>query len=218
MTVSRVLLLRHGRTEHNADGRWQGQLDTHLDDVGLAQAERVAEVLAAPVERRLAAGECVRLVSSDLSRARRTAALLERRTGLTAIEDARLREIHGGAWQNLTPAEVAAAGMAEELERWRGGEDVPVGGGERRSEAARRGAKAVAEHAAAQDGGLLVVVAHGGVLRGVTLCLLGLPPGEWELLGGLGNCHWVVLDPRVQTADRWRLVTYNAGPDGAAGL
>lgn len=215
MTARRVLLLRHGRTAHNNDGRWQGQLDTQLDDVGRAQAAAVAEVLAEAVGRICAGGETVRLVSSDLSRARDTAAAVAARTGLALGQDKRLREIDGGSWQGLSRAEIVAAGWAEDLDLWRRGEDVPVGGAERRSEAGARCAAAVVEHAQAQDGGLLIVVAHGGVLRGATLSLVGLPAGEWRLLGGLRNCHWVLLEPMDE---RWRLVAYNAGQDAVAGL
>jgi probable phosphoglycerate mutase len=215
VTAARVLLLRHGRTDHNSSGRWQGQLDTQLDAVGLAQAESVAEVLAEVVARRRAAGEPVRLATSDLSRARDTAAAIEQRTGVTARPDVRLREIDGGSWQGLTREQIVAAGMAEDLDRWRRGEDVRVGGSERRSEAGARCAEAVAELAAAQDGGLLVVVAHGGALRGATLSLLGMPAGQWRVLGAMGNCHWVVLQPAEPT---WALLAYNVGQDAVAGL
>ncbi len=202
MSAARVLLWRHARTDHNQRGVWQGQLDIGLDDVGRRQAAESAAALAT-----VAAGyDEVRVVSSDLVRARDTAAAFERLTGLVATTDVRLREIYAGAWEGRSREEIVAAGMGQQLDAWLHGEDVPVGGGERRSEVAVRGAAAVAEHSTAMDGGLLVAVSHGGVMRGTVLALLDLPPQRWDLLGGLGNCHWVELEPR---GARWRLRAYN---------
>lgn len=84
-----LLLLRHGRTAWNAARRFQGQLDPPLDEVGIAQSEAVAPVLAAlgPVA----------LLTSDLQRAVATAAPLAAATGLTARVDPRLREIRSAA-------------------------------------------------------------------------------------------------------------------------
>lgn len=202
MTADRVVLLRHGRTPENDRGVWQGQLDTELDEVGRDQARAAARVLAAA----LAPFDPVRLVASSLKRARVTAQYLADQAGLPVAEDDRLREVDVGRWQGLTRDEIAAAGMAEELVAWLNDEDVRAGGGELRSDLGRRGAAAVAEHAAAQDGGALVVASHGALIRGATLTLLGLDSGGWRLLAGIGNCHWVELEP---AEPHWRLVAYN---------
>jgi probable phosphoglycerate mutase len=198
MTAARVVCWRHGRTAHNHGGVWQGQLDIPLDDVGRGQADDAAGAIGDS----LALGEPLSIVSSDLARARATAAALAAvTTAVTAVEvrlDRRLREINAGRWQGMTRAEIVEAGMGEDLAAWRRGEDVRVGGGERRSEVARRGAAALREHAEALDGGTLVVVAHGGLLRGSILDMLGLPGERWDLLGGLGNAHWAELSPGRQ--------------------
>jgi len=197
---TRVVLWRHGRTASNAEGRFQGQLDVDLDDVGRAQAAEAAAVLAelAPT----------RIVSSDLLRAAHTAAALAERTGLVVETDPALRELHAGAWQGLLHAEIRA-GWPEMFEAWRGGQDVAIGGGERRSEVGARVADAVrASAAATPDGGPLVVVSHGGAVQAGVLELLGLPIGSWSRLGGLGNCRWAVLEER---ADGWSLVGYDLG-------
>ncbi len=205
MSARRVIVLRHGRTGHNHSGTWQGQLDVPLDEVGRAQASAAARAL----HEVTADGGAVRIVSSDLSRAQETAEALAARLGAVVTLDPRLREIDAGRWQGLTRAEIAAAGMGDELEAWLHGEDVRVGGGERRSEAATRCSAALREHAQALESGTLVAVAHGGVLRGSIVALLGLPPGHWHLLGVLGNAHWGELTPGQAPAAAWRLLSYN---------
>lgn len=209
MTADRVVLLRHGRTGHNHLGVWQGQLDVPLDDVGREQAEAAARGLAARVEAWRAAGEDVRLVASDLSRAYETARALAAAAGLDVASDKRLREFYAGAWQGLTREQIAAAGMAGDLEAWASGEDVPIGGGERRSEASRRAADALVELAGELDGGTLIVVTHGGVMRGAALLLLGLDAADWWPFRGVGNCHTIELHPGTP---RWRLTAYNVNP------
>ncbi len=197
MTAARVVVLRHGRTGHNLRHVWQGQLDVPLDEVGLAQA-------------RAAAGELARLgpaaiVASDLVRATATAEPLAAAAALPVALDPRLREIHAGRWEGLTRDEIAAAGDGDLLAAWRRGEDVALGGGERPSEIGRRGAQSLREHAAGLDGGTLVVVAHGALLRAATLQLLGLEQPRWTVLGGLPNGAWGVLEPGHAT---WRLVAW----------
>jgi len=93
----RIVLLRHGRTAHNATGRIQGQLDVPLDEVGEAQAVVVAGALAEAVPHAV--------VSSDLARARRTAEAVAARAGVPLVLDVRLREISLGAWEGLTSEE-----------------------------------------------------------------------------------------------------------------
>lgn len=204
----RVLLWRHGRTAYNHAQRWQGQIDIPLDDVGLAQAAAGARSLAKLVE-----GVGVTIVASDLSRASRTAEALASIVGVPVTTDPRLREIAAGEWEGKTRPEIVDAGMADVLQAWVDGEDVRIGRtGERRSEVGVRGAAAIAEHAAAvPDGGTLVVASHGGLVRGSTLTLLGLDPAGWNVLGTIGNCHWVDLQVR---GGAWRLNGYNlSAPD-----
>ncbi|MBD0324100.1 MAG: histidine phosphatase family protein, partial [Aldersonia sp.] len=96
--VRRLILLRHGQTEWNADGRMQGQLETDLTELGRTQAKKAALALAdLPL---------VAIVSSDLRRAYDTAAVLGDAAQLSVASDHRLREVHLGAWQGLVHAEV----------------------------------------------------------------------------------------------------------------
>lgn len=206
-----LVLWRHGRTGSNAEGRFQGQLDTDLDEVGRDQARAAAAVLA---ELRPD-----RLVTSDLRRAADTAAELAALTGLEAHRDAGLRELDAGAWQGLLHRQIED-GWPQMHAAWRTGEDVRVGGGERRSELGRRVADALERQAAlTPDGGVLVAASHSGALRAGVLALLGLPPEAWAGLGSLGNGRWAVVERRH---GRWVLRGYDLGPrrhgDATGGL
>ncbi|HET6687559.1 MAG TPA: histidine phosphatase family protein, partial [Jiangellaceae bacterium] len=126
----RIVLWRHGRTEWNASGRFQGQTDIDLDEIGRAQAWESA--------RRLAALEPDLLISSDLRRTRDTMAALAEITGKPIQLDERLRETFAGEWQGLTGAEIASR-YPEEYKAWRAGDPLlKVGGGETRQDVAER--------------------------------------------------------------------------------
>jgi broad specificity phosphatase PhoE len=206
VTAERVVVLRHGRTTHNHAGIWQGQLDVPLDEVGRLQAKAAAQVLRE--------FDAAAIVSSDLARAWETAGILGAAMGLPVTVESRLREIDVGRWKGLTAEEIVAAGDGEVLAGWRRGDDVAVGGAERPSELGRRGAAALREHAEALSDGVLVVVAHGALIRTSVLTLLGLEQERWQGLGSLDNCTWGVLAPRRPW---WRLLSWGLSAAGAEG-
>jgi len=101
-TAKRIFLVRHGETSWNREGRFQGQIDVPLNDIGLRQADAVAEALKdVPFDR---------IISSNLSRALRTALPLasRMRLGMGVETDDDLREIGHGLWEGCTAAEVEA--------------------------------------------------------------------------------------------------------------
>jgi probable phosphoglycerate mutase len=197
----RIVLWRHGRTEWNATGRFQGQTDISLDEVGREQADGAA--------RRLASLQPELLVSSDLHRARDTMAALAALTGLGIDLDVRLRETFAGDWQGLTGAEIASR-YPEEYKSWRGGDPLlRVGGGETRQEVAERMASAVRDVAARlSDDGLAVLTTHGGAARLGIAALIGMPLERFTNIGGLSNTSWSMLR---DTDQGWVLVEHNAG-------
>jgi len=196
--LRRIVLLRHGRTGDNAGGRIQGQIDTPLDDVGRAQAAAVAQVVPAPDL----------LLSSDLVRARDTAAPLALHTGLPVRTDARLRELDLGAWQGLTSAQ-ARESFPDEHAAWRDGRDVRRGGGETYLEAGERAVDCLREVLPeVPAGGGLLAVTHGGTARAVLGLLLGSDPDQWWRFGALSNCCWTSL---VEHPRGWRLEQHGAG-------
>lgn len=203
-----VILWRHGRSEWNAAGRFQGQLESDLDEVGRAQAVEAAA--------RLAELSPSRLVSSDSARARDTAAALSAASGLGATYDARLREIDLGGWSGLTRDEVRER-FGDEYTAWLAGEDIVRGGGETFAEVGARAAASVAEHLVglAEGSGPLVMVTHGGTALSALVVLLDLPGAVRRRLGPLGNARWARLSP-APDGDGWRLAEHNAGVDERA--
>lgn len=202
MTAARIIVWRHGRTEWNATGRFQGQADVPLDELGRVQAKRAAPVLA---ELKPSV-----IVSSDLTRARETAGELLALTGLPLRTDTRLREIHVGSWEGLTADEVARTDP-ELAHRYFQGEDIRRSAtGETVAEVSARVAEALVEEgAAAPDGSTIVVVMHGLAARVGVCRLVGFPPETWHLLGGMHNCAWITIEWH-QIGAYWRIRDYNA--------
>lgn len=201
-TPRRVIVLRHGQTLHNASGIYQGHLDTDLSVVGEHQAEAAALVLSAqPVAR---------IVSSDLTRAARTAERLGSKAVVPVSYDPRLREIDVGTWAGMTHDEVAAR-YPQEAAAISRGEDARRGDyGENLREVGLR-TRAVFNDVVGglDEGHLAVVVTHGLAARSLVSSVLGWPGRQtWLTMAGLANCHWAEL---AQHRTGWRLVSWNAG-------
>lgn len=202
MALHHLILLRHGETDWNAQLRMQGHRDIALNATGLAQAQAAAASVAA-------LGPDV-IHSSDLQRALATAQAVSAVTGIAVRTDPRLRETSLGDWEGLARTEIEA-GWPAEWERWRAtSAHVAPPGGESRIEVAARAYEVVAEIDAGPARRALLV-AHGGLIVGLTGLLLDLPDPLWGALVGVANCHWVVLH---RVAGRWRLHTYNGGLGG----
>lgn len=165
----RILLARHGETEWNAAGRYQGQEDIDLSLVGERQARALGE--------RLREVRIDRAVASPLARARRTAelALGTGRASLLSL-DPGLMEIAHGAWEGLLAAEIHARDP-ERLRAWRETpHEVLMPGGESLQHVLDRAWPALARASAGLDAeATVLIVAHDAVNR-VLLCrILGLP-------------------------------------------
>lgn len=152
-----LILLRHGRTGWNVEGRFQGQSDPPMDDVGRAESRRAAAEIA-----RLGP---VRVLTSDLRRARQTADIVAAACAVPVAADRRLREVDLGGWEGLSRKQ-AASRFPEEYAAWRDGQDVRRGGGETVAEAGERAAAALIELARSLDAGQAAVsVSHGLALQ-----------------------------------------------------
>lgn len=154
----KITLIRHGETEANTRGGWQGQTDSELTDRGHAQVARLAERLDPP---RL-------LISSDLGRAATSAAALG-----SAELDPRWREFHFGDWEGLTTAEIEAQ-FPGGLASLRSESDYRPEGGESTAEFAARILGAMTAVASRlEDGEEAVVVTHGGLIHSLVSFILG---------------------------------------------
>jgi broad specificity phosphatase PhoE len=209
VTAGRVLLWRHGRTAHNAQGRLQGQSDIPLDDVGRWQARTAAAALAARYRP-------THIVVSDLARARVTADFLASMIGLEPVIDPRVRERAFGDWEGLTGTEIAERWPVDHA-AWSQGGEPNRPGGESRASVATRMVEAVTAHAnELDDGDTLVVVSHGAAIGLGVAGLLGLP-ADWRGIVGVSNAHWGELRlGRGNGVPTWRLLGYNLGPTDAS--
>jgi broad specificity phosphatase PhoE len=159
--VTVLLLVRHGETDWNAEGRLQGQTDTPLNDFGRTQARALAEEL---VEEGLDA-----VYASDLARARETAEIIGGRIGLPVVLRTDLREKDWGTWEGLTSAERDRVEFA----------------GETTGAHRERTLRALREIADLHPEGRVLVVTHGGSVRRAQTAALGVA------LPVVENCgHW----------------------------
>lgn len=148
-------LIRHGETDWNREGRWQGRRDVPLNATGLAQAEVMAEKLAT-------AGVTFHaLYASPLRRALQTAQPAARRLGLEIRVDERLQEIHQGAFEGLTHAEIAERYAAEIEAIRRAPATTSAPGGETVTQVAARLRTAADDLARRHEGQTLLVFGHG---------------------------------------------------------
>jgi probable phosphoglycerate mutase len=171
-----IYLVRHGQTEFNRDGRFQGRVDSPLTDLGIAQAQAVGARLAA-----LAAEDpgAWRLVASPLGRTRQTAAIIAEAMGLPEARlDERLIEASYGAMEGLTRDEVDARwphliGLRGTFGR------APEGETQEALDA--RAASWLAD-TQSRGGERIVAVAHASIGRVIRGLYAGLPIEETRLL------------------------------------
>jgi probable phosphoglycerate mutase len=203
---SRLLLVRHGQSEWNAVGRWQGQADPPLTDLGRAQARAAANAL----------GSIDAVFSSDLQRADETAQIIAEALCVgPVISDPGLRERDAGEWSGLTRDEIHerypgylpddrhrtfAPGVDADLQR--------PPGWETDAELLRRVLEAIQRvHLVVGDGDALIVT-HGGVIY----VLEGhLGDSFARLANGAGR--WLVVDgTRLELGERVLLVNDDGTP------
>ena len=199
-----ILLLRHGQSTWNAEGRWQGQSDPPLSDLGREQAEEAAG--------KLDDVGVTAVITSDLGRARETGEILARALDLDPPrEDPGLREYDVGDWEGLTRPEIEV-GWPDQLAAWKEGRLLATPGGETRSAFLERVMAALRRVAAAAElGDVVVVVSHGGAIRaaeqvtgGERQAVIGNLAGRWFEAGPDGGLRPAeatnLLDPEHRTA------------------
>ncbi|XP_050234761.1 phosphoglycerate mutase-like protein 4 [Mercurialis annua] len=156
-----IIVVRHGETPWNCDGRIQGHLDVELNDVGRQQAVAVADRLANE-------SEISAIYSSDLKRARETAQIIASKCNVLEVtEDPDLRERHLGELQGLVYREAAKLkpdAFKATLPLSRTDQEIP-GGGESLDQVYNRCTISLQKIGRNHKGQRVVVVTHGGVVR-----------------------------------------------------
>lgn len=206
--LRRAILLRHGQTAWNLEGRWQGRTDIPLDATGLAQAERAAETLVRDAS-------IVSLTYSPLKRAAQTAAVLKgafdlRGQPLRRRVDERLVEIDAGVWSTMLHADVREQ-FPDESAAIARGEDIPRGvDGETLADVAVRARQGFEDAVGALSAGeCALIVMHGAAMRALVADVVGMSHATLgATFSSVGNCHWVTL---VGDGSRWAIEQWNVG-------
>ncbi len=175
--IRNILLVRHGETEWNLVGRWQGTTDIPLSDNGRAQARELGE--------RLRGHGIARVFASNLSRARETAEIVTATLDLNVpvVVDARLRERGYGCFEGLTRDECAAR-FPDAWEKYQIDRRVVPPDGESQTAIITRVMAVMREIASVADlpdDASVLVVSHGGSIRSFVHAAVGV------LLAPLGN-------------------------------
>lgn len=211
-SARRLVILRHGESEANRAGVWQGQFDSPLTDVGIRQAQAAAQVISL--------SKPAFVHASDLSRAAATGDLVAAAAGVPVTYDPRLREIDVGEWTGMSGS-VVQERYADERARHLRGEDFKRGvTGESLTEVRERVRPMLEETLRRLDpGGFGVLATHGITARVIVGTLLGLEISQmWHLFGGFGNCHWAEVAESTLEAPpsfpvvggaTWRLQAWN---------
>lgn len=178
-----VVFLRHGETDWNAQGRYQGQTDILLNDAGREQARQAA--------RRWGHTEFDAAIVSPLARADETGRIMlgDRDLELVTVDD--IKETHGGDWEGLVFSDIAEKWPDEHAAFRLPALDAGPVGGETPRESGTRTAQAVLSSLATAD--VLLVVSHGNTLRAAAHVLTGHDDEDYATVPRLGNCRAHVL-------------------------
>ncbi len=194
----RLLLVRHGITDWNREGRFQGHRDPPLSEEGREQARSLGRRLASTEERP------VRIIASSLGRAHETAELIAKALGGLPVEaEPRLMEIGQGAWEGRTHAEL----QMEDPQRyaaWRSRSAEPPGS--EPIDGARSRITSLLDELAISNASPVCLVSHGGTIRLLVGHLLDLTAkGFWGF--DLDNASFSKLLWTDETG--WRLESWN---------
>lgn len=194
----RIILVRHGETTWNLEGRYQGQVDTPLSPRGIEQGKMAAEALRdVPLDYCLA---------SPLSRAQDTCRFIAGLHGLPVHSDPRLTEIAHGAWEGVHAEDIEKQ-YPEEFHLWHTHpEQVQMPGGENLEDVRRRVRAAFDDIAREHDGQTVLVAAHDAVNKAILCDILGLGMDHFWQIKQDNACINVI----ECTNGTWRLVLMNS--------
>ena len=170
----RLILVRHGETAWNKEGRFQGQSLVELNERGSSQARRVAKAL---IPMRPTA-----LYSSPLPRTLMTAEEISRELSIPVVPLEGIKEVNLGELEGITGQEMRAR-YAEVYSAWRQDpSDLVFPGGESIRQLQQRAWRAIEEIQRAHPEDAIVAVAHNFAIRAILCAFLGLPLSRFHLL------------------------------------
>jgi probable phosphoglycerate mutase len=195
--VTRIVLVRHGETEHN-----RGQLTLGRADIALnARGRLQARALAASFAQRPAA-----IYTSPLSRCRDTAEVIGRATATSVTVDEALIEMDVGEMEHLTRDQLREQ-YPDFIRQWLGAgvATARMPGGETLAEVQERGWAALERIVSeSPDGGEVVVITHNFVLLTIACHALGLPSGQFRRLkAGLASKGVLEMTGSAATLISW---------------
>lgn len=165
--MSRLILVRHGRTAWHAEGRYAGTADVELDDVGRKQVELVV--------KRLAGAGIEHVYSSPLSRCLELAERVADSHGLDVTVDERLREIDLGRWDGVLYTDIIK-NDGEILRKWTADpSSMTVPGGESLAAVQDRSMQWFSQAVADYPEGTIIASSHGGPIRSILAAVIELP-------------------------------------------
>lgn len=177
--MPRLMLIRHGQTAWNKESRCQGQTDVSLDDLGLRQAQALAE--------RLAEENIDAIYSSNLQRAVQTADAIADSKDLLIRKEPGLRETNFGDWEGMTTQEIDNQ-FGNAWTAWKENPDLsPPQGGETPSQVSLRVEEVLKRILKEHAEETIVCVCHGGSARILLSLALDLPHGSYRHFY-LNNC------------------------------
>ncbi len=165
--MTKIVLIRHGQTTWNTNGKYQGRTDVPLSEEGVAQARALAEKF--PLEH------LDGIHASDLMRAMVTAECIGERFHLAVQPEKAFRELSFGKWEGLTYAEIVAR-WPEAMENFHFHPDrLEIPGGETIQELQERVTERLREIVGENEGKTVAIVAHGAVIRAAICDALSIP-------------------------------------------
>lgn len=167
MQPTRLIIIKHGETEWNLEGRIQGHMDSPLTESGRVQAEAIATSLQTV--------EVNALYSSDLGRAYSTAQVVSHKTGQDILTDKRLRELHLGKFEGLTEEEVRKRFPEEYVYLKKAEPDYIYPGEESKKQFSLRVISCLEKLMGKHQGEQIVVITHLGALSRLIRYTLGMP-------------------------------------------
>jgi len=196
--MTRIILIRHGETTWNIEGRYQGQEDTPLSERGLKQGQLLAEGLRnIPIDR---------CIASPLQRAYQTCKFCADLHKLPVTTDNRLLEIAHGSWEGVLAKDIAAQ-YPQEFAQWHTAPHlVQMPGGENLEDVRRRARAAIDDYVTQYPEQTILVAAHDAVNKAIICDLLGLGMEHFWQIKQDNTC----INVLEHHAGEWRIVLLNA--------